>query len=49
MSEQVAKRQLPRALTPFRHASYRRLAVALTLSTFAAGVWVVIVMHALWH
>ncbi len=34
-------RSLPRALTPFRHASYRRLAVALTLSTFASGVWVV--------
>src|SRR3954454_13686358 len=41
MDEQVAKRTLPRALTPFRHAAYRRLAVALTLSTFAAGVWVV--------
>lgn len=34
-------RRLPRALTPFRHAAYRRLAVALTLSTFASGVWVV--------
>ncbi len=34
-------RKLPRALTPFRHAAYRRLAVALTLSTFASGVWVV--------
>ena len=41
MGEQVAKRQLPRALTPFRHSAYRRLAVALTLSTFASGVWVV--------
>src|SRR6478609_2978112 len=41
MDEQVAQRALPRALTPFRHAAYRRLAVALTLSTFAAGVWVV--------
>src|SRR4051812_39148523 len=41
MDERVAQRHLPRALTPFRHASYRRLAVALTLSTFAAGVWVV--------
>jgi len=41
MSEQVAGRRLPRALTPFRHAAYRRLAVALTLSTFASGVWVV--------
>jgi MFS family permease len=34
-------RRLPRALTPFRHSAYRRLAVALTLSTFASGVWVV--------
>ena len=41
MSEQVEGRRLPRALTPFRHAAYRRLAVALTLSTFASGVWVV--------
>ncbi len=41
MSEQVDGRRLPKALTPFRHAAYRRLAVALTLSTFASGVWVV--------
>ncbi len=41
MSEQVQGRRLPRALTPFRHSAYRRLAVALTLQTFAAGVWVV--------
>jgi MFS family permease len=34
-------RRLPRALTPFRHSSYRRLAVALVLSTFASGVWTV--------
>ena len=34
-------RRLPRALTPFRHQGYRRLAVALVLSTFAYGVWVV--------
>jgi MFS family permease len=34
-------RRLPRALTPFRHPAYRRLAVALVLSTFASGVWVV--------
>jgi MFS family permease len=36
-----AGRKLPRALTPFRHAAYRKLAVALVLSTFASGVWVV--------
>jgi MFS family permease len=41
MSQQVEERRLPRALTPFRHPAYRRLAVALTLSTFASGVWVV--------
>lgn len=34
-------RHIPRALTPFRHSAYRRLAVALTLSTFATGVWAV--------
>lgn len=34
-------RRLPRALTPFRHASYRRLGSALVLQTFAGGVWVV--------
>ena len=37
----TAARRLPRALTPFRHPAYRRLAVALTLSTFASGVWIV--------
>ena len=48
MTEQVTvaeetppKRPLPRALTPFRHVAYRRLAVALMLTTFASGVWVV--------
>src|SRR5690242_9860230 len=41
MSEQLAAKRLPRALTPFRHPAYRRLAVALTLSTFASGVWLV--------
>jgi MFS family permease len=34
-------RSLPRALTPFRHRAYRRLAVALVLATFAGGVWTV--------
>ncbi|HET9499493.1 MAG TPA: MFS transporter [Marmoricola sp.] len=34
-------RSLPRALTPFRYPAYRRLAVALVLSSFASGVWVV--------
>ena len=35
------RRSLPRALTPFRNGGYRRLAVALVLSTFASGVWTV--------
>jgi MFS family permease len=35
---------LPRALRPFRHAAYRRLAIALSLSTFASGVWVVAIV-----
>jgi len=34
-------RRLPRALTPFRHAAYRRLGTALVLTSFASGVWVV--------
>ena len=34
-------RRVPRALTPFRHSAYRRLAIALVLATFAGGVWVV--------
>ncbi len=38
---QEPERKLPRALTPFRTPAYRRLAVALVLSTFATGVWVV--------
>jgi len=40
MSDTTA-RKLPRALTPFRHEAYRKLALALVLSTFASGVWVV--------
>ncbi|MEI5673531.1 MULTISPECIES: MFS transporter [Nocardioides] len=44
MTEQLTdapERSLPRALTPFRSPGYRRLALALVLSTFASGVWVV--------
>jgi MFS family permease len=41
VKEVVMGRSVPRALTPFRHAAYRRLAIALTLQTFGAGVWVV--------
>jgi len=35
------RRSLPRALRPFRHPAYRRLALALVFSTFASGVWLV--------
>ena len=34
-------RRVPRALTPFRHPGYRRLALAMVLATFAGGVWLV--------
>ncbi|MFC7490855.1 MULTISPECIES: MFS transporter [unclassified Knoellia] len=40
-SAEPVERKLPRALTPFRGAAYRRLAVALVFSTFAGGVWAV--------
>lgn len=33
--------RLPRALTPFRHAAYRRLGLALFLSLFMSGIWLV--------
>jgi MFS family permease len=36
-----APRELPRLLRPFRTSAYRRLAVALVLTSFAGGVWVV--------
>jgi MFS family permease len=39
--DQEQGRSLPRALTPFRYPAYRRLAVALVLTSFASGVWVV--------
>lgn len=35
---------MPRALTPFRHGAYRRLAASLILQTFAAGVWAVAIV-----
>src|ERR1700712_623610 len=38
------RRPLPRALRPFRHRAYRRLALALAFSTFASGVWVVAII-----
>ncbi len=33
--------RLPRALTPFRHSAYRRLGLALFLSLFMSGLWLV--------
>lgn len=41
VQDQATGRRLPRVLNPFRHAAYRRLAVALVLATFAGGVWTV--------
>lgn len=41
VGDQQAGRALPRALTPFRSPSYRKLALALVLQTLAAGVWIV--------
>ena len=41
VGDQQQGRGLPRALTPFRSASYRKLALALVLQTLAAGVWIV--------
>jgi MFS family permease len=35
------QRELPRLLRPFRTSAYRRLAVALVLTSFAGGVWIV--------
>src|SRR5688500_13056775 len=37
-------RSLSRALRPFRHPAYRKLALALAFSTFASGVWVVAIV-----
>jgi len=39
--DQEQGRSLPRALTPFRSPGYRKLALALVLSSFASGVWLV--------
>lgn len=48
MSEQTKSEtrgtRLPRALTPFRHAAYRRLGLALALNIFAQGVWAVAIV-----
>lgn len=41
IGDQEVGRRVPRALTPFRTPAYRWLAVSLTASSFAAGVWVV--------
>lgn len=38
------RRSLPRALTPFRHQSFRRLALALMLTSFTTGLWIVAVV-----
>ncbi len=41
VGDQAQGRSLPRALTPFRYPAYRRLAVALVLTSFGSGVWLV--------
>ena len=41
VGDQAVGRRLPRALTPFRTPAYRWLAVSLSASSFAIGVWVV--------
>lgn len=41
IGDQRVGRRLPRFLQPFRTRAYRRLAVALVLSSFASGVWIV--------
>jgi MFS family permease len=41
VGDQDVGRRLPRALTPFRTPGYRWLALSLTASSFASGVWVV--------
>ena len=41
VSDQQVGRRLPRALTPFRTPAYRWLAVSLSASSFASGVWIV--------
>ncbi|WP_036195043.1 MFS transporter [Nocardioides aequoreus] len=40
-TEATAGRRAPRLLRPFRRRGYRRLALAMALTTFTAGVWVV--------
>ncbi len=41
VGDQPVGRRLPRALTPFRTPAYRWLAVSLSASSFAGGVWIV--------
>jgi len=41
MTSNSSHRRVPRAARPFLHAQYRILAVALVMSLFGAGVWLV--------
>jgi MFS family permease len=41
MSDTRPRRSLPRAVRPFRHGQYRILALALIMSLFGAGIWLV--------
>lgn len=41
VGDQRTGRRLPRLVQPFRTRAYRRLALALVLSSFASGVWII--------
>src|SRR5690625_1287705 len=43
-SQPERRKSVPRALAPFRHSSYRRLALALVFSSFTTGLWMVAVV-----
>jgi len=44
LDDRAPRDRLPRALRPFRVGKYRLLAIALTLSLFGAGVWLIAVV-----
>ncbi|ALL79835.1 MFS transporter (plasmid) [Pseudonocardia sp. EC080610-09] len=43
-TEPERRLSLPRALAPFRHSNYRRLALALVFTSFTTGLWIVAVV-----
>jgi MFS family permease len=44
VTDTATRDRLPRALKPFANGQYRILAIALTMSLFGAGVWIVAVV-----